>query len=200
MSVPEWNPQHEENHQLLSTERNPITDATLTIRIIKSFEFRTQKSMVVKHLNLEELTVGALMELVRNGEFLHREKSVSGKQGKRMGFEVEWDELREISLEMFGSFTGREQRDADDTNGLKEIKTQSGYKPYRTLVLDTMKLYTLAHGSKTTNLIINLDHDEWILDPSSILKDIGAQNETEISFFNRESYDKFKLNPEVKWD
>ncbi|WWC57929.1 uncharacterized protein I303_100464 [Kwoniella dejecticola CBS 10117] len=147
MSVPEWNPQHEENHQLLSTERNPITDATLTIRIIKSFEFRTQKSMVVKHLNLEELTVGALMELVRN-----------------------------------------------------EIKTQSGYKPYRTLVLDTMKLYTLAHGSKTTNLIINLDHDEWILDPSSILKDIGAQNETEISFFNRESYDKFKLNPEVKWD
>ncbi|WWC66941.1 uncharacterized protein I206_100848 [Kwoniella pini CBS 10737] len=147
MSIPEWNPQHEENHQILSTERNPITDATLTIRIIKSFEFRTQKSMVVKHLNLEELTVDNLMELVR-----------------------------------------------------KEIKTQSGYKPYRTLVLDTMKLYTLAHGSKTTNLIINLDHDEWILDPSKILKDIGAQNETEISFFNRESYDKFKLNPEVKWD
>ncbi|WVQ64688.1 uncharacterized protein L199_002855 [Kwoniella botswanensis] len=146
-SVPEFNPQHEEDHQLLGSERNPITDATLTIRIIKSFEFRTQKSLVVKHLNLEELTVGGLMELVR-----------------------------------------------------EEIKKQSGFKPYRTLVLDTMKLYTVAHGHKTTNLIINLDHDEWILDPTKTLREIGAQNETEISFFNKESYDKFKANPEVKWD
>ncbi|WRT63536.1 uncharacterized protein IL334_000441 [Kwoniella shivajii] len=146
-SVPEYNPQHEENHQQLSTDRNPLTDATLTIRVIKSFEFRTQKSLVVKHLNLEELSVAQLMDLVRD-----------------------------------------------------DIKKQSGWKPYRTLVLDTMKLYTVAHGHKTTNLIINLDHDEWILDPSKILKDIGAQNETEISFFNRESYDKFKANPEVKWD
>ncbi|OCF33131.1 hypothetical protein I316_05176 [Kwoniella heveanensis BCC8398] len=63
-----------------------------------------------------------------------------------------------------------------------------------------MKLYTVAHGHKTTNLIINLDHDEWILDPTAILKDIGAENETEISFFNREAYESFKANPEIKWD
>ncbi|WWC85680.1 uncharacterized protein L201_000546 [Kwoniella dendrophila CBS 6074] len=145
--VPEYNPQHEENHQILGSERNPITNATLTIRIIKSFEFRTQKSMVLKGINLELITVNELMNLVR-----------------------------------------------------EEVKKQSGYKPYRTLVLDTMKLYTVAHGHKTTNLIINLDHDEWILDPTKTLKEIGAQNETEISFFNRESYDKFKANPEIKWD
>lgn len=53
-----------------------------------------------------------------------------------------------------------------------------------TLILrvDTAKLYTKAHGAKvvpypsnalflkfgkTTNLIINLDHDEWILDDDS---------------------------------
>lgn len=33
---------------------------------------------------------------------------------------------------------------------------------------DCLKLYTKAHGSKTTNLIINLDHDEWILDDDSV--------------------------------
>ncbi|WVF66332.1 hypothetical protein IAT40_001072 [Kwoniella sp. CBS 6097] len=148
MSYPVFAPVLDENeHQLLATELHPVEDATLTIRVIKSFEFRTQKSMVLKHLNLAEMSVGELMELVRD-----------------------------------------------------EIKKQSGFKPYRTLVLDTMKLYTVAHGHKTTNLIINLDHDEWILDPAAILKDIGAENETEISFFNREAYEAFKANPEIKWD
>jgi hypothetical protein len=99
---------------------------------------------------------------------------------------------------------------------------------------DTLKLYTKAHGAKvgqmlicpifalctyrysqTTNLIINLDHDEWILDDDSkILAEYGigmwlckcisagadylAENETEISFFNRELYEEFKKNPEVR--
>jgi len=31
--------------------------------------------------------------------------------------------------------------------------------------LDTLKLYTKAHGAKTMNLIINMENDEeWILD------------------------------------
>jgi len=64
------------------------------------------------------------------------------------------------------------------------------FAPYRRL--DTMKLYTKAHGAKvceaddkffpkyclmflqTTNLIINLDHDEWIIDDDSkILTELG---------------------------
>ncbi|KAK8844613.1 hypothetical protein IAR55_006460 [Kwoniella newhampshirensis] len=134
-------------HEPLATELHPISDATLTVRVIKSFEFRTQKSLVLQHLDLRNLTVGQLMDRVREA-----------------------------------------------------IKTQSGFKPYRTLKLDTMKLYTVAHGSKTSNLIINLNHDEWILDEDKILADVGAQNETELSFFNRESYEAFKLDPEVKWD
>lgn len=28
------------------------------------------------------------------------------------------------------------------------IQTTAGYKPYKTLVLDTLKLYTVAHGHK----------------------------------------------------
>ena len=74
-----------------------------------------------------------------------------------------------------------------------------------------------AYYTQTTNLIINLDHEEWILgDESAILAEIGfgschfsnmvgvitnrwhVENETEVSFFNRELYEKFKLNPEVR--
>lgn len=66
---------------------------------------------------------------------------------------------------------------------------------------------------KTTNLIINLDNDDWILDDDSqILAHLGfgallqlpwkstdgcPENETEVSFFNRELYNIFKLNPTV---
>lgn len=91
---------------------------------------------------------------------------------------------------------------------------------------------------QTSNLIINLDHDDWILDnDSKTLADYGfgesdvslssvlssyqiranirvpretwhfwstwrltcilTENETEVSFFNREMYEQFKLHPEV---
>jgi hypothetical protein len=55
-------------HEPLSSELLPNTDATLTIRIIKSFEFRTQKSMVIKGINLETETVGSLKQRVKSGE------------------------------------------------------------------------------------------------------------------------------------
>jgi hypothetical protein len=62
-----------------------------------------------------------------------------------------------------------------------------------------MKLYNQAHSSKTTNLIINLDHDDWILDDEDkLLVDLGFKNETEVSFFNREAYEKFKIDPKVR--
>jgi len=119
----------------------------LTLRIIKSFEYRTEKSLVLHDVNLETSTVGRLKEIAK-----------------------------------------------------ETIQTQPGWKPYRTVSLDTMKLYTKAHGAKTTNLIINLDHDDWILDDDSkLLVDVGSENETEVSLFNRELYDAFKANPETRW-
>lgn len=81
------------------------------------------------------------------------------------------------------------------------VQTQPAWKPYRNVELDTMKLYTKAHGAKTTNLIINLDHDDWIIDDDTkILADLGFENETEVSLFNCELYNQFKLNPETRWD
>ncbi|KAF8952898.1 hypothetical protein BGZ46_003342, partial [Entomortierella lignicola] len=81
------------------------------------------------------------------------------------------------------------------------VKTTPGWKPYQTVVFDTLKLYTKAHGAKTMNLIINMDHDEdWILNnDDEILAQHGIENETEISIFNRELYEAYKLNPDIKW-
>jgi hypothetical protein len=45
----------------------PKTEATLTIRIIKSFEFRTEKSLVLHNINLETTSVGELKENARKG-------------------------------------------------------------------------------------------------------------------------------------
>jgi len=131
----------------LTNLSKPKTSATLTLRIIKSFEYRTEKSLVLHDVNLETTTVGRLKEIAK-----------------------------------------------------ETIRTQSAWKPYRTANLDTIKLYTKAHGAKTTNLIINLDHDDWIIDDDSkLLVDVGFENETEVSCFNRELYDAFKANPETRW-
>ncbi|KAF8321810.1 hypothetical protein DL93DRAFT_2210210 [Clavulina sp. PMI_390] len=141
----EWRPNQEAT---LSNEAKPLSDATITIRIIKSFTFRTEKHLILQHLDLEHTTVGQLKE-----------------------------------------------------NARKAVATQAGWKPYRNVTLDTLKLYTKAHGAKTTNLIINLENDDWILDDeAATLASLGFENETEVSFFNRELYEAFKINPETKWD
>ncbi|KAI0340160.1 hypothetical protein BDW22DRAFT_1360689 [Trametopsis cervina] len=133
--------------EVLTNEAIPRTQATLTVRIVKSFQFRTEKHLILHNINCETTTVGQLKDLARQA-----------------------------------------------------IKTQPGWKPYYNVQLDTMKLYTKAHGAKTTNLIINLDHDDWILqDDSKLLADYGFENETEVSFFNRDLYEEFKKNPETKW-
>ncbi|KAI3610481.1 cytoplasmic protein [Moniliophthora roreri] len=142
----------------------PKTNAIITVRIIKSFTYRTEKSLVLHDLNLLTTTVGQLKDIARQA-----------------------------------------------------IQTQSGWKPYRNVQLgqcsprcrlacthrlaDTLKVYSQAHGAKTTNLIINLDHDEWILDDDNkSLDECGFENETEVSFFNRELYKQFRANPETSWD
>jgi len=83
----------------------------------------------------------------------------------------------------------------------EDLQVKPGFKPFRNAELDTLKIYTKAHGSKTSNLIINLDHDELILnDDDAKLVDVGIENETELSFFNKAAYFTFKENPEVKWN
>ena len=68
---------------------------------------------------------------------------------------------------------------------------------------DTLKVYFAAHGTKTQNLIINLDHDDdaspWFMTNDKTLSDYKLENEAEISFFVKSQYDAFKAHPETKW-
>ncbi|KLO11999.1 hypothetical protein SCHPADRAFT_915788 [Schizopora paradoxa] len=132
---------------VLTNEAVPKTSATITVRIIKSFEYRTEKNLVLHSLNLETTTVAALKDIAR-----------------------------------------------------QIILADAKWKPFRTAKLDTIKKYTKAHGAKTTNLIINLDNDESEIlnDDNQLLSDAGLENESEVSFFSKDLYDAFKLNPEVR--
>ncbi|KAF8247069.1 hypothetical protein K440DRAFT_630195 [Wilcoxina mikolae CBS 423.85] len=127
----------------------PITDATLTIRVIKNFPYRTSKNVILHHLDLTTVTAGELKEKVKT-----------------------------------------------------HIQTQPGFKAYKALQPDTLKLYTKAHGTKTNNLIINMeDKDERFLfrDDNATLASYGCEHETEISFFIMKDYEEFKANPVEKW-
>ena len=55
-------------HDPLSSERQPVTNATLTIRCIKSFEYRTEKNLVLKGLDLTKLTARQLIEMCKQGK------------------------------------------------------------------------------------------------------------------------------------
>ncbi|AMD22980.1 HHR211Wp [Eremothecium sinecaudum] len=134
----------------LMSNVKPLTNATLTIRVIKSFPYRNVKSFVLRDYNLRNKTAKDLFEDVTN-----------------------------------------------------HINTASGFKPFRSVKYDTIKIYTHAHGSKTVNLVINFDHDEdWCLkieDEVKTLEKYGIKNETELSIYNRNEYEEFKANPEEKW-
>merc|ERR1712157_599317 len=105
-----FNPQADFSDNKETNNARPLTDAVITIRIIKSFEFRSMKAYVAKSVDLTTTTISQLEDMCR-----------------------------------------------------KEVTSNSAFRAFRSFAdkLDTLKLYTRAHGSKTTNLIINLDHPEW---------------------------------------
>ncbi|GAA5983070.1 hypothetical protein JCM10908_000145 [Rhodotorula pacifica] len=141
------NSNHNDFDDALTNTLRPLTDCFLTVRIIKSFTFRTTKNLLLPHVDATTVTVGQLKDLCR-----------------------------------------------------EHVKTGAGFKAYRTCKLDTLKLYTVAHGHKTMDLIINHETDDDILnDDSATLASVGIENESEISFFNRALYDEYKANPQQAW-
>ncbi|EEB09529.1 eukaryotic protein [Schizosaccharomyces japonicus yFS275] len=121
--------------------------ATLTVRVIRNFEYRVSKNLIFHNVDLATTTVGQLKEMCQ-----------------------------------------------------ERIQKEPGMKLYRNLPLDTLKIYVKAQHNKTMNLIINLDHDEWILsDDKDTLAFCDIEHETELSYFNLEAYKKFQANPEQKW-
>ena len=46
----------------------PKTSAVITVRVIKSFDFRTERSLVLRDINLETTTIGNLKTIVCDGD------------------------------------------------------------------------------------------------------------------------------------
>jgi hypothetical protein len=55
-------PHAESHYDPLTSTIRPLESATITVRIIKSFEYRTQKALVLKEVNLKETTVQNLID------------------------------------------------------------------------------------------------------------------------------------------
>lgn len=163
MSTQELTSEQIYNEEPLTSTVRPDTMATLTVRVVKSFPYRSVKNHIFHNIDLTTTTVASLLSQIQT-----------------------------------------------------ICKTQSAFRAYKTHAdnLDTVKVYTRAHGSKTMNLVINFDHDydevdsetgvlesSWVISnhPAKTLKDCGVENETELSVFNRKDYEEFKKNPEEKW-
>lgn len=72
--------------------------------------------------------------------------------------------------------------------------------PFRNFAFDTFKIETQAHGFKTNDPVINREDDaKLILKGELQLKSCGVKHETEISFFRKEDYLKYKENPVLTW-
>jgi hypothetical protein len=52
----------------LTNLARPRTSSIVTVRVIKSFEFRTERSLVLRDIDLDTTTVGDLKEIARNGQ------------------------------------------------------------------------------------------------------------------------------------
>lgn len=80
-------------------------DATVTVRVVKSFPYRNVKPFLAKHLDLDVVTVGQLKELVRKG----------------------------VCVCGFGVGVLAEVADSADEICCEEIATIPAWKPFRTV-------------------------------------------------------------------
>ena len=88
--------------EVLTNEAIPRTTATLTIRIVKSFEFRTERHLILHSVNCEATTVGQLKELARQSEFLFSNKSTDCRltPGQAIQTQSGWKPYRNVTLGM----------------------------------------------------------------------------------------------------
>lgn len=116
----------------------PKTAATLTVRIIKSFTFRTERSLVLHGINLETTTVSELKELANQGTVC-------------LG-------LRFVGKCIYEATDDQRSRRSQDGNRIEMLPWVSFCSIYTESIVslirilkDTLKLYTKAHGSKVSS-------------------------------------------------
>ncbi|XP_076326947.1 UPF0538 protein C2orf76 homolog isoform X1 [Tachypleus tridentatus] len=84
---------------------------------------------------------------------------------------------------------------------LTDIKKRTGLPPpVKNYDYDTLKIQHQAHGAKSNDPIINTERDEeLILQDHRTLAESNVRTETELSFFKRMDYIKYKENPHLSW-
>src|SRR5260221_8721418 len=85
----------------LTNLARPKTSAIITVRVIKSFEFRTERRLVLRDINLETTTVGGLKEIVRNGRLVYAPRNHPLPVSKStLGFDSDPDPARMETLSL----------------------------------------------------------------------------------------------------
>lgn len=125
------------HHDVLTNVARPNTSATLTIRIIKSFTFRTERSFVLHDVNLVTTTVTQLKEIARQSTLLSSPGIMTTHtKVVRCGHSTRLETVPKCCPRLFLFRTLRSH--------------------YMNSCADTLKLYTKAHGAKVFIDIINL--------------------------------------------
>ncbi len=62
-----FKPSYGDDSSPVTNTQRPKTDAVITIRVIKSFEYRTMKALVLKGIDLTTLTAGELKQRCKQG-------------------------------------------------------------------------------------------------------------------------------------
>lgn len=117
--------------ETLANEQKPKTAATLTVRIIKSFKFRTEKSLVLHDVNLLTTTVADLKERAKNGTRKNPPHS-------KVADTVELSHPNTAGMEALQKRAAR----------LVFLSAAALHRTHKKLFPDTLKLYTKAHGAK----------------------------------------------------
>jgi Uncharacterized conserved protein (DUF2340) len=63
-----FKPTYGDDSSPVTNTQRPNTDAVITVRVIKSFEYRTMKALVLKSVDLTKMTVEELKERCRAGK------------------------------------------------------------------------------------------------------------------------------------
>ena len=181
-------------HEWVKTmaETNNSAEVTITIRLLRSFQHRTVKNMVLRNVDLNQ-TVGELKRevltrlpnetrLVFPFSFFFLSYSLSCLSGWPMSPTVSW---LKFWCRAFWNFLLR----------------HSVPPPFRKMAYDTLKIEHQAHGAKTNDPLINKEADESLIlnDDAATLSASGVKNETTITFFKYDDYVEYKNNPSLVW-
>ncbi|GJQ08333.1 hypothetical protein GpartN1_g124.t1 [Galdieria partita] len=109
----------------------------------------------------------------------------------------EYRNIRYLLLKnILPSTTGRELKQLIDI----KIRSSPNLATFVNCPFDTIKVYTLSDQSfKDQSLVINFDHEDWIIRDNETLQSKGISSGAEVSYFNMEQYQRFKENPIMKW-